>query len=169
MPRTDEAEHWFNAVYEAVQEIPLGSVTTYGHIARLLGYPRRARQVGICLKHLPSNRTNRTSSANGDGDESGQADENDEQGEIYHHFHDDNVPWQRVVNSRGTISHRGPGSASRQAVALRHEGVVVEQDAMGDFYVDMTRYGWFPARLPSEEGESESDSDDSDSQGERET
>jgi O6-methylguanine-DNA--protein-cysteine methyltransferase len=40
MPRTDEAEHWFNAVYEAVQEIPLGSVTTYGHIARLLGYRR---------------------------------------------------------------------------------------------------------------------------------
>lgn len=54
---------------------------------------------------------------------------------------------------------RGPGSASRQAIALRHEGVTVEQDAMGDFYIDMSRYGWFPARLPSEEGESESDSD----------
>ncbi|EED14286.1 MGMT family protein [Talaromyces stipitatus ATCC 10500] len=165
MPRTDEAEHWFNAVYEAVQEIPLGCVTTYGHIARLLGYPRRARQVGICLKHLPSNRTNRTSSAKGGGDESAEEDENDEQGEIYHHFHDDNVPWQRVVNSKGTISHRGPGSASRQAVALRHEGVTVEQDAMGDFYIDMARYGWFPARLPSEEGESE----DSDSLEEEET
>jgi methylated-DNA-protein-cysteine methyltransferase-like protein len=38
MPRTDEAEHWFNAVYEAIQEVPLGSVTTYGHIAALLGY-----------------------------------------------------------------------------------------------------------------------------------
>jgi methylated-DNA-protein-cysteine methyltransferase-like protein len=62
---------------------------------------RRARQVGICLKHLPSNRTNR-----GSGDDAREEDENDEQGEIYHHFHDDNVPWQRVVNSRGTISHR---------------------------------------------------------------
>lgn len=62
----------------------------------------------------------------------------------------------------------GPGSASRQAVALRHEGVVVEQDAMGDFYIDMTRYGWFPVRLPSEEGESESDSDEN-SQEEGET
>jgi alkylated DNA nucleotide flippase Atl1 len=38
MPRTDEAEWWFNAVYEAVQEIPAGKVTTYGHIARLLGH-----------------------------------------------------------------------------------------------------------------------------------
>lgn len=30
---------------------------------------------------------------------------------------------------------------------------------MGDFYIDMTRYGWFPARLPSEEGQTESESD----------
>lgn len=37
MPRTDEAEHWFNAVYAAVQEIPPGKVTSYGHIALLLG------------------------------------------------------------------------------------------------------------------------------------
>ncbi|KAE8151557.1 hypothetical protein BDV25DRAFT_138692 [Aspergillus avenaceus] len=55
MPRTDEAEHWFAAVYSAVQEIPRGKVTSYGHIACLLGYPQRPRQVGICLKHLPSN------------------------------------------------------------------------------------------------------------------
>lgn len=37
MARSDEAELWFNAVYEAVQEIPYGRVTSYGHIARLLG------------------------------------------------------------------------------------------------------------------------------------
>jgi alkylated DNA nucleotide flippase Atl1 len=37
MPRTDEAEWWFNAVYDAVQQIPAGRVTSYGHIARLLG------------------------------------------------------------------------------------------------------------------------------------
>lgn len=37
MARSDEAEWWFNAVYEAVQEIPRGHVTSYGHIARLLG------------------------------------------------------------------------------------------------------------------------------------
>ena len=37
MPRSDEAEWWFNAVYEAVQEVPHGKVTSYGHIARLLG------------------------------------------------------------------------------------------------------------------------------------
>lgn len=37
MARSDEAEMWFNAVYEAVQEIPHGRVTSYAHIARLLG------------------------------------------------------------------------------------------------------------------------------------
>ncbi|KKK26970.1 MGMT family protein [Aspergillus rambellii] len=125
MPRTDEAEWWFNAVYEAVREIPPGCVTSYGHIALLLGYPKRPRQVGVCLKHLPA-----------------------EEGEDF--FHSGNVPWQRVVNSKGMVSHRGPGSAERQAEALRAEGVEVQSDSMGEFYVDFARYGWFPDRLPSE-------------------
>lgn len=37
MPRSDEAEWWTNAVYETVQLIPAGTVTTYGHIALYLG------------------------------------------------------------------------------------------------------------------------------------
>ncbi len=37
MPRTDEAEVFFYAVYSAIQEIPYGKVTSYGHIARLIG------------------------------------------------------------------------------------------------------------------------------------
>ncbi|GAB1200438.1 hypothetical protein APSETT444_009811 [Aspergillus pseudonomiae] len=96
MPRTDEAEHWFNAVYSAVQEIPPGKVTSYGHIALLLGY--------------------------------------------------------RLI---GTDVNREPGSAERQAEALREEGIQVETDAMGEFYVDLARFGWFPSVLPSEEDESE--------------
>lgn len=60
--------------------------------------------------------------------------------------------------------NRGLGSAARQADALRHEGVEVQQDAMGDYYIDMHRFGWFPSRLPSEEGET----DDSEGEGEGE-
>ncbi|GFN10988.1 MGMT family protein [Aspergillus tubingensis] len=131
MPRTDEADHFINAVYSAVQEIPRGRVTTYGHIATLLGYPKRPRQVGISLKHLPGAETD-------------------------NYFHSGNVPWQRVINARGMISHREPGSAERQAEALRGEGVEVEEDSMGEWYVDFGRYGWFPDVLPSE------DSDDGD-------
>ncbi|PWY77798.1 hypothetical protein BO83DRAFT_435871, partial [Aspergillus eucalypticola CBS 122712] len=87
MPRTDEADHFINAVYSAVQEIPRGRVTTYGHIATLLGYRME------------------------------------------------------------------PGSAERQAEALRGEGVEVEEDSMGEWYVDFGRYGWFPDVLPSEDSE----------------
>ena len=36
MPRSEEADSWFYAVYSAVQEIPYGHVTSYGHIAKLL-------------------------------------------------------------------------------------------------------------------------------------
>lgn len=37
MPRSDEAEAFFHAVYSAVREIPRGRVTSYGHIAKLVG------------------------------------------------------------------------------------------------------------------------------------
>jgi methylated-DNA-protein-cysteine methyltransferase-like protein len=55
---------------------------------------------------------------------------------------------------------RGPGSAERQAEALRQEGVEVGADSMGDFYVDFARYGWFPDRLPGEESDDSEDGDD---------
>ncbi|CAI7601592.1 unnamed protein product [Penicillium bialowiezense] len=147
MPRSEEAEWWANAVYEAIQEIPRGKVTSYGHIARLLGEPQRPRQVGVCLKVLPPA-------------ESGA------------HFNNDTVPWQRVINSKGMISHRtranipalvadvessGPGSAQRQADVLQSEGVEVTTDSMGEMYVSLAQYGWFPSHLPSEQDEDESE------------
>lgn len=46
----------------------------------------------------------------------------------------------------------GPGSAERQADALREEGVQVTTDSMGEMYVDFSVYGWFPRMLPSEVG-----------------
>ncbi|KAJ5852644.1 Winged helix-turn-helix transcription repressor DNA-binding [Penicillium soppii] len=130
MPHSEEAEWWANAVYSAVQEIPAGKVTSYGHIALLLGEPQRPRQVGVCLKVLAPA-------------ESGA------------HFNSDTVPWQRVINSKGMISHRGPGSAQRQAEGLEAEGVEVTTDSMGDIHVDLSRYGWFPSRLPSEGADEE--------------
>ncbi|KAI1139956.1 DNA binding methylated-DNA--cysteine S-methyltransferase [Hypoxylon sp. FL0543] len=47
MVRSEEAEAFFYEVYTAVQQIPYGKVTSYGHIAKLIG------TLGICLKHLP--------------------------------------------------------------------------------------------------------------------
>jgi len=68
----------------------------------------RARQVGVCLKHLPTF--------------------NPAEPDLYF-YHDANVPWQRVVNSKGGISPRGDdgAAANRQAERLRAEGVEVHE------------------------------------------
>ena len=48
---------FFEQVYALLEQIPYGQVVSYGQIARLLGYPRAARQVGramrCCPEHLP--------------------------------------------------------------------------------------------------------------------
>lgn len=137
MPReqSEEAQWWYQAVYSAIQQIPHGKCTSYGHIAVLLGYPRRARQVGVCLKYLPT-----FDPASPD--------------EFF--FHDQNVPWQRVVNSKGGISPRGDdgAAANRQAERLRAEGVEVnEARGIEEMTVDFQRFGWFPKILPGEEDE----------------
>jgi len=48
---------FFKQVYDILSQIPYGQVVSYGQIARLLGYPRAARQVGralrCCPEHLP--------------------------------------------------------------------------------------------------------------------
>ncbi|PVH89262.1 DNA binding methylated-DNA--cysteine S-methyltransferase [Cadophora sp. DSE1049] len=125
MTRTDEAEAFFHAVYSAIQEIPHGKVTSYGHIARLIGTPQRPRQVGVCLKHLSSDPTSR--------------------------FHNGNVPWQRVINSKGIISPRGhPSGAANQARVLQGEGVTVNTGSLGELMVDLGEFGWFPRQLPSD-------------------
>ncbi|KAK6394750.1 hypothetical protein LTR65_001542 [Meristemomyces frigidus] len=121
MPQSEEAAMWFSAVYKAVQEVPHCRVTSYGHIATLLGYR-------ICLKHLPS-----------------PADQPDAR------YNSDTVPWQRIINAKGVISPRGAGGAARQEVALAQEGVQVGRGNLGERTVDLATYGWFPNRLPSDE------------------
>lgn len=135
MPQTDEAAWWFDAVYRAVQQIPYGKCTTYGHIALLLGYPKRPRQVGVSLKHLP---------------------DFDPENPNTHFFHSENVPWQRVINAKGGISPRGDGGIASQAQVrkLRAEGVTVH-DPRGpeEPWVDLSTFGWFPKYLPGEESD----------------
>ena len=132
--QSEEAAWWFSAVYEAIQQIPYGKCTSYKHIAVLLGFPKRARQVGVCLKHLPNYDPSKPDEFS---------------------FHSDNVPWQRVINSKGGISSRGDGglAANRQVIKLREEGVEVT-DARGieEAHIDFSQFGWFPSRLPNEDG-----------------
>lgn len=44
---------FFEEVYALVAQIPRGRVLSYGRIARLLGHPRAARQVGRALRYCP--------------------------------------------------------------------------------------------------------------------
>lgn len=44
---------FFERVYKVVKEVPSGRVTTYGDVARAVGAPRCARQVGWALHCNP--------------------------------------------------------------------------------------------------------------------
>jgi methylated-DNA-protein-cysteine methyltransferase-like protein len=46
-------EGFFQRVYGVVRQIPRGSVTTYGQIARMIGEPRKARYVGFAMHASP--------------------------------------------------------------------------------------------------------------------
>jgi methylated-DNA-protein-cysteine methyltransferase-like protein len=98
--------NYFEKVYRIVRQVPLGKVTSYGAVARMLGNPRGARTVGWALHSIPEN---------------------------------SDVPWQRVINSKGRISTscREHG-AGHQRDLLEAEGV--EFDERG--YVDWDRFGW---------------------------
>lgn len=50
MQRMNKLNH--SQIYSLVRRIPKGRVATYGQIARLLGFPRHARQVGYALAAL---------------------------------------------------------------------------------------------------------------------
>ncbi|KAF7760675.1 hypothetical protein Agabi119p4_10084 [Agaricus bisporus var. burnettii] len=127
----DSAE-FHAAVYEAVRSIPNARVTTYGHIAKLIGMPRHSRHVGQALKFLQPN-TNppvpwyRVISSSG------------------------------AISSRGP----GTDGAQRQHDALVAEGIEVIQSRDGEFKVNLREYGWFPAiPAPTEDQRTESSAEE---------
>jgi len=110
----DSAE-FHAAVYDTVRLIPTCKVTSYGHIAKLVGFPRHSRHVGQALKFLPAT-TNppipwyRVISSSG------------------------------TISSRGP----GTNGAQRQREALEAEGVEVTEGRTGELRVDLRTWGWFP-------------------------
>ena len=56
----------------------------------------------------------------------------------------DNLPWQRVINSKGILSIVNMNfPAELQAKLLQEEGIKVENSA-GNFHVDLIKYSWLP-------------------------
>lgn len=116
----DEKKAFHFAVFSAVTKIPPGKVTSYGHIAYLIGRPQNSRHVGSSLKNLLFLRN----VLNSEGASLGE------------------IPWWRVINSAGVISPREYGEYE-QASKLRQEGVVV----LERHRINLEEFGWFPDEI----------------------
>ncbi|RKP28380.1 DNA binding methylated-DNA--cysteine S-methyltransferase [Metschnikowia bicuspidata] len=115
---SQETKAFHIAVYTAVSRIPYGSVTSYGHIAELIGRPQNPRQVGLSLKHSF---------------------------QLLELLRQDNIellelPWWRVVSSSGLIAKRD--DEYEQKRLLEAEGVEVT-----GMKILLNEYGWFPEGL----------------------
>lgn len=100
-------------VWEQVKRIPAGKVSTYGRIAALLGPPP-----GMDGKSYLAFGARWVGGAMA--------------------ACPDEVPWWRVINSRGEISPRPGGEKQREL--LEEEGVVFDERGR----VDLGRFGWPP-------------------------
>lgn len=127
MKLTDEAKAFHHGVYAIVKGIPYGKVTSYGHIAYLLGRPQNSRQVGSSLKHCNEivrllNQDSRDRELELDLIDITQ------------------LPWWRVISSSGKISPRGNHQGEiDQKNHLTREGIEVNGTL-----VDIDEFGWYP-------------------------
>lgn len=119
---SDESKAFHIAVFSAVSQIPEGSVTSYGHIAELIGRPQNPRQVGSSLKHC----NQLLALLQSDGIEF------------------PNLPWWRVISSSGLIAKRDNGEYEQKRL-LEAEGVEVS-----GMKIRLSDYGWFPEELDIE-------------------
>jgi len=107
----EEEPRLYDLIYAIVRQIPRGRVASYGQVSRIAGRCS-AQMVGFALASLATVKR-------------------DDQFE--------NVPWQRVVNSKGRISPHGYGMGSNiQRQLLEDERV--EFDLEGN--IDLSRFGW---------------------------
>jgi methylated-DNA-protein-cysteine methyltransferase-like protein len=102
-------------VYAVVNSIPAGRVMTYGQVAALIPPPP-----GVDLRGYEHVKARWVGYAMAECPE--------------------DVPWQRVVNSRGQISLRGGEGPEVQRLLLMDEGVVFDEDGR----IDLARYAWEP-------------------------
>lgn len=102
---------YYAQVWSLVRQIPRGKVATYGGIAKMLPPPQ-----GVEIEAYTAFGPRWVGGAMANCP--------------------DDVPWQRVINSKGEISQR-PG-AGRQKELLLKEGVIFNEKGR----VDLKEYGW---------------------------
>ncbi|MBY0550037.1 MAG: MGMT family protein [Candidatus Obscuribacterales bacterium] len=111
----------FEQVYEIVNKIPKGKVSTYGQISKLMNGRLSAAAVGWAMNALGADQGN-----------SG--------------YNSQTVPWHRVINSKGGLSTKHESGVdgadgrelSLQQVLLEREGVIFDTKNQ----VDLAQYLW---------------------------
>jgi len=106
-------ETFYPQVWEMVSRIPRGKVASYGQIAKMLSAPGNV-DAATYLEYGALWVSNAVAASPNE------------------------VPWQRVVNSKGEITDRDGVQAKRHQLMLEDEGV--EFNPRGR--IDMKKYGW---------------------------
>ena len=100
-------------VWEIARRIPRGKVATYGQIAKMLSPP-----IGVEIESYAAFAPRWVGGAMA--------------------ACPDDVPWQRVVNSKGEISEKNGADARRHKLLLEDEGILFGVRGR----IDMKKYGW---------------------------
>ena len=103
-------QQYYEQVWELVQQIPCGKVATYGQIAKSLPQPEAISAEDF---QLSASRWVGLAMA----------------------VCPDDVPWQRVINSQGKISHTA--EAGTQKKLLQEEGVLFSKDK-----INLAEFQW---------------------------
>ena len=126
------------AVWEHVKSVPEGRVTTYGAVARAIPAPP-----GVLEKTYAAFGARWVGSAMARCP--------------------DDVPWHRVLNSRGEVSVRSEEARTEQWERLRLEGVMPGENGR----IDLRTRGWDGAESPARGGREPAGGSDDEGRGER--
>jgi methylated-DNA-protein-cysteine methyltransferase-like protein len=102
---------YYAQVWDLVRQVPYGKVATYGQIAKMLPPP-----MGVEIEAYTAFGPRWVGGAMA--------------------ACPDDVPWQRVINSKGEISERE--GAERQRLLLEQEGIQFD----AKHRIDLKKYGW---------------------------
>ncbi|HIA52805.1 MAG TPA: MGMT family protein [Candidatus Melainabacteria bacterium] len=111
----------FEHVYEIVRKIPRGKVCTYGEISRRMNKRLSAAAVGWAMNALGNEKT-------------------------VSKYNSDNVPWHRVINSKGKLStHHESAELGDDGRPFKLQRVLLEKEGVRfgrDESIDLNEFLW---------------------------
>ena len=113
LPSPPNPQEFYAEVWNIVSRIPRGKVASYGQIAKMI-HPPTGVSADAYLEYGALWVSNAVASSPNE------------------------VPWQRVVNSKGEITERDKLQAKRHQLLLEDEGVPFSPRGR----IDMKKYGW---------------------------